>query len=232
MGTMKIDIVTAFPDLVRSPLEESMIKRAQEKGLVKIGIHDLRDFATDKHRQVDDYPYGGGSGMILKPEPIFRCVEALLSENKSAEPKIILMTPQGTKFSQQKARELSQYHHLIFICGHYKGVDERVRENLITDEISIGDYILTGGELPALVVIDAVVRLVPGVLSNFESAVTDSFENGLLDYPHYTRPQDFRGMKVPQVLLSGHHAEIEKWRKQKALEITKKRRKDLLEKPS
>lgn len=229
---MKIDIVTAFPNLVRSPLEESMIKRAQEKGLVNIRIHDLRDFTTDKHRQVDDYPYGGGSGMILKPEPIFRCVETLLSEDKGSKPKIILMTPQGVRFSQQMAWELSQHRHLIFICGHYKGVDERVRENLVTDEISIGDYILTGGELPALVVIDAVVRLIPGVLSNFESASTDSFEKGLLDYPHYTRPENFRGMKVPEVLLSGHHAEIEKWRKQKALEITKKRRKDLLDKCS
>jgi len=226
---MKIDIITAFPDLVKSPLEESIIKRAQQKGLVQIRVHNLRDFATDKHRQVDDYPYGGGSGMILKPEPIFNCVESLLKQNQGSKPRIILMSPRGVKYSQKMAWELSRCQHLIFICGHYKGVDERVRENLITDEISIGDYILTGGELPALVVIDSVVRLIPGVLGDFDSVVTDSFQNGLLDHPHYTRPREFRGMKVPEVLLSGHHAEIEKWRKQKALEITLKRRKDLLD---
>ena len=226
---MKIDIITAFPDLVKSPLEESIIKRAQQKGLVQIRVHNLRDFATDKHRQVDDYPYGGGSGMILKPEPIFNCVESLLKQNQGSKPRIILMSPRGVKYSQKMAWELSRCQHLIFICGHYKGVDERVRENLITDEISIGDYILTGGELPALVVIDSVVRLIPGVLGDFDSVVTDSFQNGLLDHPHYTRPREFRGMKVPKVLLSGHHAEIEKWRKQKALEITLKRRKDLLD---
>lgn len=226
---MRIDIITAFPDLVRSPLEESIIKRAQQKGVVQIRVHNLRDFATGKHRQVDDYPYGGGSGMILKPEPIFNCVESLLKENRDSSPRIILMSPQGVKHSQKMAWELSRCQHLIFICGHYKGVDERVRENLITDEISIGDYILTGGELPALVVIDSVVRLIPGVLGDFDSVTTDSFQNGLLDHPHYTRPRDFRGMKVPEVLLSGHHAEIEKWRKKKALEMTLKRRKDLLD---
>jgi len=231
---MRIDVVTAFPRLLQSPLEESMIKRAREKGLVEIRIHDLRDFTTDKHRQVDDYPYGGGPGMILKPEPIFRCVDAILAERTSptGAPRVILFTPQGGLYDQRKAHELAQCAHLILVCGHYKGVDERVREQLITDEISIGDYVLTGGELPALVVIDSVVRLIPGVLGDYDSAATDDFTTGLLDHPHYTRPEDFRGLKVPAILLSGHHEAIARWRREKALERTRQRRPDLLrEKP-
>jgi len=226
---MRIDIVTGFPNLVKSPLEESILKRAQQKGLVDIHIHDLRDHASGRHRQIDDYPYGGGSGMILKPEPIFRCVEAILQEYPCERRKIILLSPQGQLFNQELANELAQWEHLILICGHYKGVDERVAEYLATDEISIGDYVLSGGELPALVVIDAVVRLIPGVLGDYESAQTDSFQNGLLDHPHYTRPENFRGMRVPEVLLSGNHAAIARWRRERAIQKTRTRRKDLWE---
>ncbi|MDZ7261077.1 MAG: tRNA (guanosine(37)-N1)-methyltransferase TrmD [candidate division KSB1 bacterium] len=221
---MDIHIITAFPELVQAPLNESMLKRAQAKGLVTFHIHDLRDYTTDKHRQIDDYPYGGGPGMILKPEPFFRCVEHILSQQPTEKPRIIFLTPQGEIYSQQKAQELAQCQLLIFLCGHYKGVDERVREYLATDEISIGNYVLTGGELPALVIIDSVVRLIPGVMSDYASAATDSFQGPLFDYPHYTRPENFRGMKVPEVLLSGHHARIEQWRQQKALERTQQRR--------
>jgi tRNA (guanine37-N1)-methyltransferase len=225
---MKIFVVTAFPNLFHGPFDESILKRAQEKNIVKIDILDLRDFTTDKHKQVDDYPYGGGPGMVLKPEPFFKAVDFIKKENDLINPKILLMTPQGEPYTQQKAKKLSHEQELIFLCGHYKGVDERVREYLATDEISIGDYILTGGELATMVVIDSLVRLLPGVLGDFDSAKTDSFEQGVLDCPYYTRPADFRGMKVPEVLLSGHHAEIEKWRREKALERTERRRSDLL----
>ncbi|MFQ5650738.1 MAG: tRNA (guanosine(37)-N1)-methyltransferase TrmD [bacterium] len=224
---MKIFVVTAFVRLFDGPLSESIIKRAQEKRLVEIKIVDLRDFAQDRHRQIDDTPYGGGPGMILKPEPFFRAVEHIKQEENLNDPSILLMTPQGKQLTQQKAKELTKQTDLIFLCGHYKGIDERVRESLATEEISIGDYILTGGELPAAVVIDSVVRLLPGAIGDLDSAKSDSFENGLLDCPHYTRPENFRGMKVPEVLLSGHHAEIEKWRKNQAIERTKCRRKDL-----
>ena len=225
---MKIYVVTAFVNLLDGPLNESIIKRAREKGLVDIKFFDLRDFTEDKHRQIDDYPYGGGPGMILKPEPFFKAVEHIREVENLKSPEIILMTPQGKSYNQNKAKELSGLDELIFLCGHYKGVDERIREFLVTDEISIGDYILTGGELAAMVVIDSVVRLLPGAIGDFDSAATDSFENGLLDYPHYTRPEDFLGKRVPDVLLSGHHAKIEEWRKQKAVERTKARRLDLL----
>lgn len=225
---MKIFVVTAFPNLFHGPFDESILKRAQEKNIVKIDILDLRDFTTDKHKQVDDYPYGGGPGMVLKPEPFFKAVDFIKKENDLINPKILLMTPQGEPYTQQKAKKLSHEQELIFLCGHYKGVDERVREYLATDEISIGDYILTGGELATMVVIDSLVRLLPGVLGDFDSAKTDSFEQGVLDCPYYTRPANFRGMKVPEVLLSGHHAEIEKWRREKALERTERRRSDLL----
>ncbi|NIV97125.1 tRNA (guanosine(37)-N1)-methyltransferase TrmD [candidate division KSB1 bacterium] len=226
---MKIYIVTAFPKLFEGPLNESMIRRAQEKNCVQIEICNLRSFTSDKHKQVDDYPYGGGPGMILKPEPFFRAIEHLKNEEKLTEPRIIFMTPQGKPYNQAVAKQLSKYKELIFLCGHYKGVDERVREYLVTEEISIGDYILTGGELPALVVIDSIIRLLPGVLGNLDSAKSDSFEDGLLDYPYYTRPENLDGMKVPEVLLSGHHAEIARWRKRKSLERTKQRRNDLLQ---
>jgi len=223
---MRIDIISGVPKLLESPLNESIIKRAREKGLVEIEIHNLRDYAHDRHRTIDDTPYGGGAGMILKPEPIFECIEFLKSQREYDE--IIFLTPDGELFSQKLANELSLKNNLILLCGHYKGVDERVREALITREISIGDYVLTGGELPALVVLDAVVRLIPGALSDGESMLTDSFQTGWLDFPHYTRPAEYRGMGVPEVLLSGNHGEIKKWREEKALERTKQRRKDLL----
>ncbi len=225
---MKIHIITVFPDLLQSPLDESIIKRSQEKQLVEIFIHNLREYSEDKHKRVDDYPYGGSPGMILKPEPIFSCIESVIEQFEISEPRLIFLTPQGQKFVQSKAIELSQQDNLIFLCGHYKGVDERVREYWKMDEISIGDYVLTGGELPALVVIDSIVRLIPGVISNINSAKTDSFYQNRLDCPYYTRPENYRGMKVPQVLLSGHHAEIKKWQEQQSLERTKKIREDLI----
>lgn len=223
---MRIDIVSGLPKLLESPMSESIIKRAREKGLVEIVVHDLRDYTHDKHKTIDDAPYGGGAGMILKPEPIFKCIERLKSQR--AYDEIIFPTPDGELFSQRLANELSLKNNLILLCGHYKGVDERVRQALITREISIGDYVLTGGELPALVMLDAVVRLIPGVLSDGESLLTDSFQSGKLDCPHYTRPPEYRGMRVPEVLLSGNHAEIERWREEQALERTEQRRKDLL----
>jgi len=223
---MRIDIVTGLPKLLESPLQESILRRAQEKGKVEIVVTDLRRFAHDKHQTIDDTPYGGGSGMILKPEPIFECIESLKADRQYDE--IVLLAPDGEQFNQGLANELSLKENLLLVCGHYKGVDERVREALITREISIGDYVLTGGELAAAVVIDAVVRLVPGVLNDSESALSDSFQDGLLGSPHYTRPPEYRGIKVPEVLLSGNHAEIEKWRQEQRLERTRKRRKDLL----
>lgn len=225
---MKIDVVTPFPEMMQAIFRESILKRAQEKGIVKITVWDLRSFTTDKHKTVDDYPYGGGAGMILKPEPIFRAVDQIRKENPATSSKIIFMTPQGELYNQAKARELSGEKHLVFLCGHYRGVDERVVEALVSDEISIGDYVLTGGELAAAVVVDSVVRLLPGVLGDFDSAEGDSFSSGVLDYPHYTRPEVFRGMRVPDVLLSGHHAKINSWRKSQALVRTRTRRPDLL----
>ncbi|CUU08067.1 tRNA (Guanine37-N(1)-) methyltransferase [Candidatus Thermokryptus mobilis] len=225
---MRIDIITAVPQIFESPLNSSIIKRAREKGIVEIYVHDLHDYGIGKYRQIDDHPYGGGAGMILKPEPIFECIEKLKSEREYDE--IIFLTPDGELFNQEMANEFSKLNNIILLCGHYKGVDERVREALVTREVSIGDYVLTGGELPALVVIDATIRLIPGVLNDIESAMTDSFQSGLLDHPHYTRPAEYRGMKVPEVLLSGNHEAIRKWRYEKALEKTLKRRKDLLNK--
>lgn len=223
---MKIDILSAVPEMLMSPLHESILKRAQENGLVEIEVHNLRDYAHDRHLTIDDMPYGGGAGMILKPEPIFECIESLKSKRSYDE--LIHLTADGELFNQKMAAQLSLSKNLLFLCGHYKGVDERVRETLITKEISIGDYVLTGGELAALVVIDAIVRLIPGVLHDGESALSDSFQDHLLDCPWYTRPPVYRGMKVPEVLLSGNHAEIEKWREEKRLERTRARRKDLL----
>ena len=226
---MKIHIITVFPDLLRGPLDQSIVKRSQEKQLVEIFIHNLRDYSEDKHKRVDDYPYGGSPGMILKPEPIFSCIESVIEQFKISEPRLIFLTPQGQKFVQSKAIELSQQDNLIFLCGHYKGVDERVREYWKMDEISIGDYVLTGGELPALIIIDSIIRLIPGVISDINSAKTDSFYQNRLDCPYYTRPENFRGMKVPEVLLSGHHAEIKKWQEQQSIERTQTIRKDLIE---
>ncbi len=223
---MRIDVITGFPKLLTSPVSESILKQAQEKALVEIVVHDLRDYTHDKHRTIDDTPFGGGAGMVLKPEPIFQCIETLKAERSYDE--VVYLTPEGVQFTQRLANNLSIKHNLILLCGHYKGIDERVRDTLITKEISIGDYVLTGGEVPALVIIDAVVRLIPGVLGDAESALEDSFQHDRLDHPHYTRPADYRGMKVPDVLLSGYHGEIKKWREAQALKRTQGRRKDLL----
>ncbi len=223
---LRIDILTLFPEMFTGVLESSILGKAQEKGLVEYHVTNFRDFSESKHGTVDDTPYGGGGGMVLKPEPLFRAVESLSAEKK---PRVILMCPQGKRYNQKIAEELAQEEHLVFICGHYEGYDERIRQFLVTDEISIGDYVLTGGELGAMVVVDSVVRLQPGALGNETSAVTDSYSTGLLEYPHYTRPAEFRGWKVPDILLSGHHANIERWRLKESLRRTLERRPDLLE---
>ncbi|NOU93459.1 tRNA (guanosine(37)-N1)-methyltransferase TrmD [Paenibacillus sp. LMG 31456] len=227
---MRVDVLTLFPDMFDGVFSASILGKARDKGLVELNTVNFRDYANNKHNTVDDYPYGGGGGMVLKAEPIFSAVEALTgSLAGGSKPRIILMCPQGEPFSQRKAEELSKEEHLIFICGHYEGYDERIREHLVTDELSIGDYVLTGGELPAMVVIDSVVRLRPGVLGNETSAVTDSFSTGLLEYPHYTRPVQFREWEVPEILVSGHHANIEQWRRRQAIWRTWQKRPELLE---
>lgn len=223
---MRIDIATIFPGMFTGPFSESIVKRAVDKGAVEINVVDLRDYAEGKHRQVDDYPYGGGRGMVMKPEPIFAAVEDLRSSESDAT-CVILLTPQGQVFNQAKANELAGRKHLIMLCGHYEGVDERVRQHLVDLELSIGDYVLTGGELPAMVVTDTVARLVPGVLEP-EVVEDESFSKAQLEYPHYTRPANFRGLEVPEILLSGDHQRIHKWRQSKALERTAERRPDLL----
>lgn len=227
---MKIDILTIFPGMFQGPLQESILKKAQEKGILEINAVDIRAFSTDKHRRVDDYPYGGGVGMVMKPEPIFAAWEAVTAGVKGKKRKTILLCPQGEVFTQRKAEELANYEHLILICGHYEGVDERVRQLLADEEISIGDYILTGGEIPAMVIVDAVARLIPGVVGTYSSVKQDTFSDGLLEYPQYTRPRVFQGYEVPEVLLSGNHEEIRKWRRQESLLRTKQRRPDLLKK--
>jgi tRNA (guanine37-N1)-methyltransferase len=227
---MKIDILTLFPEICRAPLSESMMKRAQENKIVDLRIHNLRDWTTDKHHIVDDAPFGGGQGMVMKPEPIFAAVEELQqSAIKNQKSKIILMSPSGRRLDQKLATELSQESHLIVICGHYEGVDHRVIEHIVDLEISIGDYVLTNGAIAAVVLVDAVARLLPGVLGHEQSAHDDSFSAGLLEAPQYTRPAEFRGWKIPEVLLSGNHAEIAKWRKEQALKRTKQNRPDLLD---
>ena len=221
---MRIDVLTLFPGMFAGPLDESIVRRARDAGLVEIGIHNLRDYTHDRHKTVDDRPFGGGPGMLLKPKPIFEAVESLVGE----EAHVILLSPAGRTFNQSRARELSRKEHLLLICGSYEGVDERVREALVDEELSIGDFVLTNGALPAMVVIDAVVRLVPGVLGDDASACDESFSRGLLEYPQYTRPAVFRGMKVPEVLLSGNHAEIARWRTDQAQARTHARRPDLV----
>ena len=222
---MKIDVLTLFPAMFAGPLDESIVKRARAEGLLDLAVHNLRDYTHDRHRTVDDKPFGGGPGMLLKPEPIFEAVEKLSREKT----RLILLTPAGRKFNHSIARELARQEHLLLVCGSYEGFDERVREALADDELSIGDYVLTNGALPAMVIIDAVTRLLPGALGDDQSAHDESFSCGLLEYPQYTRPAEFRGMRVPEVLLSGNHAEIEKWRLEQAKQRTKERRRDLLE---
>jgi len=225
---MRIDIVTLFPEICRGPLSESIMKRAQENRIVELHIHNLRDWTTDKHHVVDDSPFGGGQGMVMKPEPIYAAVEDLKSQIANRKPLILLMSPAGRRLDQQMAQQLSQESHLIIISGHYEGVDHRVIEHLIDLEISIGDYVLTNGGIAAVVLVDSIVRLLPGTLGHEQSAADDSFSNGLLEAPQYTRPADFRGWKVPEVLLSGNHAEIAKWRKEQAIKRTRENRPDLL----
>ncbi len=225
---MNFYVMTLFPDMIRDGLNTSITGRAIAQGRISLNAVDIRDYSTDKYRHVDDYPYGGGAGMVMQAGPIFDCYADLI-KNMEKKPRVIYTTPQGRVFSQAVARELSAEENLIFLCGHYEGVDERVLEEIVTDHLSIGDYVLTGGELPAMVMIDAISRLVPGVLSNDTSAQDESFQDGLLEYPQYTRPEEFHGRKVPQVLLSGHHANIRRWRREKSLERTWQRRPELLE---
>ncbi|HLR72964.1 MAG TPA: tRNA (guanosine(37)-N1)-methyltransferase TrmD [Pseudogracilibacillus sp.] len=225
---MKIDILTLFPEMMKGTLENSILKRAKDRKQFHYEFVNFRDHSTNKHEKVDDYPYGGGAGMVLTTQPIFDAVEAV-KQKENTTPRVILMCPQGERYTQQKAEEFAKEEHLVIICGHYEGYDERIREHVVTDEISIGDYVLTGGEIGALAVIDSVVRLLPDVLGNVESAVADSFSTGLLEHPHYTRPADFRGLHVPEVLLQGNHAKIEMWRKKESLRRTYIRRPDLLE---
>ena len=222
---MQIDVITLFPEVVTVPLNASIMGRAQEKGALELRVHDLREHGRGKYRQVDDMPYGGGPGMVMRPEPIFAQIEAI----KTSQSRVIFMSPQGQRFDQRAAQRLSAEPHLIFLCGHYEGVDQRVVEALVDEELSIGDYVLTNGAIAAAVVVDAIVRLLPGVLGDEQSVVQESFgESGLLDHPHYTRPAEFRGMKVPDILLSGDHAKVAKWRQEQALDRTRANRPDLL----
>ncbi len=221
---MKMDVLTLFPEMFTGPLEVSMVGRARERRLLDLRVHNLRDWAHDRHKTVDDRPFGGGPGMVLKPEPLFEAVESL----STGDTQVILMTPAGRRFDQAVAQDLAARAHLLFVCASYEGVDERAVEALIDLELSVGDYVLTNGGLPAMLVIDAVTRLIPGVLGDEESALDESFSHGLLEYPHYTRPAEYRGMKVPEILLSGHHAEIQKWRAAQAVLRTTQRRPDLL----
>ena len=223
---MRIDLVTIFPRLCDGPLGEGIVRRAIDGGLVDVRVHDLRDYTSDRHRSVDDVSYGGGPGMVFKPEPLFRAVDAIRGE--AAIDTVILTSPQGRRFTQREAERLAALDHIVLLCGRYEGVDDRVREGLATEELSIGDYVLSGGELPALVIVDAVVRLLPGAVGDGESVAADSFSRGMLDYPHFTRPAEFRGWRVPEVLLSGNHAEIRRWRTREALARTLALRPDLL----
>jgi tRNA (guanine37-N1)-methyltransferase len=229
MRRLNFEVLTLFPGILSGPLNESILKRGREKGLLNVAVRNIRDYTEDKHKTADDSPYGGGAGMVLKPEPIFKAFEAMKADYPGEKFLTILLSPQGAVLNQQRAEQLAvEQRRIVLLCGHYEAVDERVREALIDEELSIGDYVLTGGELAALVVIDATARLLPGVLGDEESSYRDSFGDGLLDHPHYTRPAEFRGMQVPEVLLSGNHAEIEKWRRREALKATLVKRPDLL----
>jgi tRNA (guanine37-N1)-methyltransferase len=225
---MRIDVVSLFPEMFTGPLGHSIIKRAQEADILKVNVTNPRDFTFDKHNIVDDYPFGGGAGMVMKPEPIFRTVNSIIAASNITNRRVILMCPGGYRLDQAKVKELANYDQLILLCGHYEGIDERVRLHLVDESISIGDYVLTGGELPAMVIVDSVARMLPGVLGSSSSAPEDSFYNGLLEYPQYTRPREFEGMKAPDILLSGDHAKINRWRNKEALKNTLERRPDLL----
>jgi len=228
---VKLDVLTTFPEMFAPVLSASVLKRAQESGVIAVAVHDLRQWTTDRHHTTDDHPFGGGPGMVMKPDPFFAAVEALrCAREAGCREEVVLLCPQGERFEQSVARELAGKDHLILLCGHYEGVDERVREHLATRTLSIGDYVLTGGELPAMVVVDAVARLLPGALGAEDGAKMDSFTDGLLEYPQYTRPAEFRGWKVPEVLLSGHHEHVRRWRRKESLRRTRKLRPDLLEK--
>ena len=226
---MRIDILTLFPAMFEGPFSESILKRSIEQGILDIHLTNFRNFAYDKHRQVDDSPFGGGSGMVLKPEPLFRAVQHVKTQSAAQKKRVVLLSPNGVTFTQNKAKELAAYEQLILICGHYEGFDARIEKNLADEAVSIGDYVLTGGELPAMVMVDTIARMLPGVLGSAESAVTDSFYESILEFPQYTRPRSFLGMDVPEVLFSGDHAKIASWRKQQALLQTVKNRPDLLE---
>lgn len=226
---MVIDILTLFPELFAGPFDSSILKRARERGLIDINLVNIRDFSANKHRTVDDTPYGGGAGMVICPEPVFGAVEHIAAMRGGAPGRVLLMCPQGRLFNHELAVDLAREEHLVLICGHYEGIDERVRENLVTDEISVGDYVLTGGELPAMIVVDVVARLIPGVLGGEASAAEESFSDGLLEYPHYTRPREYRNLAVPEVLLSGHHEKIRRWRRRQSLLRTLASRPDLLQ---
>lgn len=226
---MKIDVLTLFPEMFTGVFGSSILKKAEEKNAATYNVVNFREFSDSKHGTVDDYPYGGGAGMVLKAQPIFSAVEHLHEQSESKKPRVILLCPQGERYTQRKAEELAKEDHLIFVCGHYEGYDERIREHVVTDEISLGDYVLTGGELGAMVIIDSVVRLLPGVLGNEDSPKKDSYSSGLLEHPHYTRPYDFKGYKVPDTLMSGNHKLIEEWRMKESLRRTWQRRPDLLE---
>jgi len=226
---MIIDILTLFPEMFSGPFNSSILKRAQERGLIEVNLFNIRDFSTNKHRTVDDTPYGGGAGMVICPEPVFGAVEHITALRGFKPRRVVLMCPQGRLLNHELAVNLAREEHLVLICGHYEGVDERVRENLVTDEMSIGDYILTGGELPAMVVVDVVARLIPGVLGESTSTEEESFSEGLLEYPHYTRPREYRGLVVPDVLLSGHHEKIRRWRRRQSLLRTLASRPEILE---
>ena len=227
---MNFHVLTLFPDMIINGLNESITGRAIKNGIISVNAVDIREYSQNKHKKVDDYPYGGGAGMVMQAQPIYDAYADLTKKNGIVNPRVIYVTPQGHTFNQGMAKEFAKEDNLIFLCGHYEGVDERVLEEIVTDYVSIGDYVLTGGELPAMVMIDTISRLVKGVLNNEESAQTETFSNNLLEYPQYTRPEEFRGKKVPEVLISGHHGNIEKWRLEKSLERTRKYRPDLLEK--
>lgn len=227
---MRFHIMTLFPEIFNSYMNESIMKRAVEKGIIEVNIYNIRDFSTNKHKKVDDYPFGGGAGMVMTPQPIYDTYKHIIDKFDIKDPRVIYLTPKGKVHNQNIASEMSTFEDVILLCGHYEGIDQRIIDSIVTDEISIGDYVLTGGELPALILIDSISRLIPGVLSQNESFEEESFKDDLLEYPHYTRPREFMGMEVPEVLLSGNHKKIDEWRHEKSIEITKERRPDLYKK--